>query len=164
MATHNQRVFKFDLRAKKITEVGKGAVGVIILTSKPYAVEDEEQAQATPAEFVQATYRTILHRFSQDENAVSSVTLANMALKQVGGDYRNWPQEAAGSSVQFYAVRLVSTLRSYTNWPVEKAAAQGATLATVTLKRVIITYPHWPTESASATAMTLAAVRLTPSP
>ena len=167
MATHKQRVFKFDLRAKKITEVGKGAIGVIMLTTRPYPLEDAAEVSS----YFRGIYNADLHRLlvpqDQDVEQVKggSATISAARLKLGGLAYNSWPtEEAKGGSVSVSAARLKLGGLAYKSWPTEEAKGGSVAVVAGRLTVVLQKYPLWPTEEAKGGPITVNAARLIPKP
>jgi len=167
MATHKQRVFKFDLRAKKITEVGKGAIGVIMLTSKPYSVEDSASYLATAPGVYGGNLKYVLRRAEAplEKPLATGPSIASAELRIASGKYNTWPQDrftAQGPAVISATLRIASG--KYNTWPQDRFTAQGPAVASAELKRILVHNTTWPQDRFGAQGPAIASAQLIPKP
>lgn len=159
MATHNQRVFKFDLRAKKITEVGKGAIGVIMLTTKPYAVEDQYVIQAHTPGNLTASLKILLHKAAAGDSYVaSSPTIYSAYTRLVTSNYQVPLEAITAAGPVVSSALLYSTLKKYT--ATSTVFAGGPAVISGVITRVLVYYTNWPRENATAASPAIASARI----
>lgn len=161
MATHNQRVFKFDLRSQRITEVGKGAIGVIIVTTKPYPFDDSNDVNASTDGITGVNFRRLLWVVEPATEIVQvpSPTISAARLRLEGTAYTGWPQERATPAPPVInEARLVKVLRPY-SVETETASVPSPTIPAARLVIVLRFYTSWPQETASTLGPTISAAR-----